>query len=156
MTKEFYKEKANELVVIVGEIVDCYTMSERKICEGHGITQGEGRLIAKMNLEDQYYVNFLAEELDLSKSRISRLVESLRKKGIIDKTENEEDHRYNNIVLTQKGKDIRNAFLVDRINRCIEIISPIDQKNIETLLPQLYLLRTEFIRYKNQLKASSK
>ncbi len=79
------KKYADELIEIIASVVDCYTMSERELCQRNGITAGEGKLISYMEITNEYYVNKMAEDLELSKSRICRLVESLRKKKIISK-----------------------------------------------------------------------
>jgi DNA-binding MarR family transcriptional regulator len=151
MGKEGKRESALKLVGIVAEIVECYMMSEREICERNGITQGEGKLISKISTGEPVYVNSLSEDLGLSKSRISRLIESMRNKGIVAKSENENDHRFNNLVLTEKGKKIKNLFLEDRVKRCLEIITPISEDHISQLIPLLGVLKAEFSKYKEKL-----
>jgi DNA-binding MarR family transcriptional regulator len=94
----------------------------------------------------------MATDLELSKSRICRLVESLRRKKIVTKVENDKDHRYNNIKLTKKGTDVRDSFLNDRLQRCLTIITPIDDSKLDTLIPLLNMLQDEFTRYKEELK----
>lgn len=147
------RDQALDLVGIVADIVECYMMSEKDICERNGITQGEGRLIAKIEAENPVYVNILADDLGLSKSRISRLIESMRKKNIVKKTENEQDHRFNNLVLTAKGMKIKDLFLEDRVKRCTEIITPLNDKTVSEMIPMLKLLRVEFTAYKDRLKS---
>ncbi len=149
---EKYKIYAEQLIEIIAEVVDCYTMSERELCERNGITAGEGKLISYMDVDEMYHVNNMAKDLELSKSRICRLVESLRKKKIISKIENTEDHRYNNIKLTELGTKIRDSFLHDRMGRCMNIITPIEEQKVQELIPLLGNLRSEFNRYKQDLK----
>ena len=151
MGKEGKRDSALKLVGIVGEIVECYMMSERDICDRNGITQGEGKLISKISSGNPVYVNSLSDGLGLSKSRISRLIESMRNKGLVSKTENENDHRFNNLVLTDRGKNIKNIFLEDRVKRCLEIITPISDDHIAQLIPLLEILKAEFNKYKEKL-----
>ena len=149
MKKEEY---ARKLVALVAEIVDCYTMSEQDLCFRNGITHGESKLIAHMKPENEFYVHSMATDLELSKSRICRLVESLRRKKIVTKVENDKDHRYNNIKLTKKGIEVRDSFLNDRLQRCLTIITPIDDSKLDNLIPLLNMLQDEFTRYKEELK----
>lgn len=138
-------------------LLRCFTESETELCKNRKITNAESRIIHSINPGGDNYVNKIASDLKLSKSRISRLVSSLKRKGLIAKKENDEDHRFNVISLTAKGQELKNLVYQDKLNRCMETLSLVPEKVYPNLLANLETLKNAFDQYKeNRPKSKSR
>ncbi len=69
----------------------------------YGLSSGEYPLIFCLCRKDGVVQEELAELLNIDKSAIARMVQSLEKKGMIRREKDERDHRCNRIFLTEKG-----------------------------------------------------
>ncbi len=58
----------------------------------------------------------LAAELEIDRSNVSRAVQKMARKGIIQFTGDEEDRRISHLALTKKGKELKNdIYSVDQV-----------------------------------------
>jgi DNA-binding MarR family transcriptional regulator len=151
------EETASQLLTKMESLFRCFTESETEICRNRKITNAESKIIHAITPGGENYVNKIAENLKLSKSRISRLVSSLKRKGLIAKKENDEDHRFNVISLTAKGQELKNIVYKDKLNRCMETLSLVPEKSYTSLLSNLEALKNAFDQYKeHRLKTKTK
>jgi len=126
---------ANKMIDVTKGFVELYNLTARKLYDEHSITMSESRILTGIDAEKNISINSLADELGLSKGRVSRVVESLRKKGLIEKEENKEDRRYYNIKLTPEGREVRNQFIVNRLQLSKRILSKVDDDILCKLVP---------------------
>ena len=135
----------------------CFMEGEAQLCKNRRITNAESKIIHMISPDGENYVNRIADTLKLSKSRISRLVSSLKRKGLIAKKENEDDHRFNIISLTAKGQELKDLVYRDKLNRCAETLSLVPEKHHTNVLGSLDMLKNAFEKYKSRTeKAKSK
>lgn len=157
MNKKNLEQTALKLLDSMYSLVHCFTESETEVCRKRKITNAESRIINSINPDDENYVNTIAETLQLSKSRISRLVSSLKRKGLIAKKENDLDHRFNIISLTVKGAEIKQQLFQDKLDRCMDTLSFISSEIHSDLITKLSVLKKAYDQYKEEAsKAKSK
>lgn len=157
MNKKNLEQTALELLDSMYSLVHCFTESETEVCRKRKITNAESRIINSINPEGENYVNKIAETLQLSKSRISRLVSSLKRKGLIAKKEKDLDHRFNIISLTAKGAEIKQQLFQDKLERCMDTLSYIPTEIHSDLIIKLDTLKKAFDQYKEEAsKAKAK
>jgi len=157
LNKKNLEQTALKLLDSMYSLVHCFTESETEVCRKRKITNAESRIINSINPDDENYVNTIAETLQLSKSRISRLVSSLKRKGLIAKKENDLDHRFNIISLTVKGAEIKQQLFQDKLDRCMDTLSFISSEIHSDLITKLSVLKKAYDQYKEEAsKAKSK
>lgn len=69
----------------------------------YGISSAEYPVLIKLFQKDGVTQEEIANELDIDKSAITRVIRSLLDKGFIEKKKDEVDRRCNHIFLTEKG-----------------------------------------------------
>jgi DNA-binding MarR family transcriptional regulator len=142
------EETASQLLTKMESLFRCFTESETEICRNRKITNAESKIIHAITPGGENYVNKIAENL---------LVSSLKRKGLIAKKENDEDHRFNVISLTAKGQELKNIVYKDKLNRCMETLSLVPEKSYTSLLSNLEALKNAFDQYKeHRLKTKTK
>lgn len=78
----------------------------------YDLTVAEFRCLRILSRAEELSVGQLAERMNLSSARLTRLVEDLRRKGLVERREPEGDRRLKLISLTAKGRE-----LAGRMNR---------------------------------------
>lgn len=82
----------------------------------------------------------IAERLKLENSTISGILERMEKKGLIERSISKEDRRYIQVMLTEKGANLKDAVLtaVEEVNN--EVMSVFSDNDREMLKSWLRLL----------------
>jgi DNA-binding MarR family transcriptional regulator len=136
----------------MNEMVQC--CDDRKLYESERFHAPYAELKCLMLFNGQRYltVKDLAGKLDVAKSRITKIVDGLVKKGLVERIEDPKDARVKLIGLTPAGKKAAREFdaFHKEIHRGILLqISPGDRKNV---LSNLEVLRSAMEAVKEQLK----
>nr|NQU89587.1 MarR family transcriptional regulator [Bacteroidota bacterium] len=74
-----------------------------------GITITQCHTLMELDIEDNITLNELAARIHLDKSTVSRTVESLVNKGLIERTIPKSNRRTTLITLTMEGKEVCNS-----------------------------------------------
>jgi len=90
----------------------------------------------------------LMERQDLSKGWISRIMESLHRKGYLVKSEHHDDRRHNIIELTERGQEIRQAIIEEQAGLCQQVLERIPEDKRPMILPALEQLVAALEQYK--------
>lgn len=72
--------------------------------EGKGVTVAEWVVLRELFEGEEMTPSVLAERLGMTRGAISKLVERVHRKGLVDKTGSEEDRRAQRLRLTASGK----------------------------------------------------
>lgn len=81
--------------------------------EEYNIGQGQFMFLLELYIEDGRNQEDLAEVLKIDKGTTARAIKKLEENGFIRREKDEKDKRFNQVYLTQKGKDIKdNIFFV--------------------------------------------
>lgn len=79
-----------------------------QILKEYHITCAEYPVLIILQKDDGITQEYISSELNIDKSAITRVIQSLLDKGFIEKKKDEEDKRCNRIYLTEKGRSTKN------------------------------------------------
>ena len=107
---------------------------ESRLAEQHNLLEAEFKCLRLMSSEENPNNKEIAEKMNLSPSRITRITDGLIKKGYMLREINPADRRNMVLNLSKRGKNLttrlNNAFI--KIHQ--EILNEIDQKQHESLI----------------------
>jgi DNA-binding MarR family transcriptional regulator len=128
---------SSKMPLLVRKLSQCFTMTQESICRKFDLTVAEAALISAMEPDRKLCSTALMERQDLSKGRISRIVESLNQKGYLVKNEHHDDRRHNIIELTERGRSVRQAITEDQAAQCHRVLSAVPEDKQMMILPAL-------------------
>jgi DNA-binding MarR family transcriptional regulator len=137
--------------VLIKKLTHCFSMTQAAICRQFDITTAEAALLASMDPGRKLCSTALMERQDLSKGWISRLNESLCKKGYIIKNEHHDDRRHNIIELTERGQQVRQAIIEEQAAVCRRVLEHIPEDERAMVLPALEQLVLALEQYKREV-----
>ena len=109
--------------------------SMQKYAEEHGVTVPQARVILEVFLNKAISVKQLSQNLRMTQSTVSDIVDRLIDKGLLLKTPNPQDKRSVNITLTDGVLNIIDESSPEPLNRVIRdtlsILKPDDQDIVE-------------------------
>jgi DNA-binding MarR family transcriptional regulator len=151
INEELLDYQTTTLQELIKEIVKC--CEGRKIYESQkfGVPYAELNCLMQFNGERYLTVNGIAQKLDVAKSRVTKIVNGLVKKGMAEQMNDPKDARIKLISLTPKGKrkteEVTN-FLKD-IHQ--QILMQLDDEGRKNVLSYLQLLRSAMEAVKVQM-----
>ncbi len=111
----------NEIYEMILKLKNFCNSNESRISSSCHISLAELKGINTMKKEAEITCSKLAEKMELSPSRVSRITDNLTKKGYLCRQTRDNDRRSTFLCLTKKGEEIK-----EEINR--------EQKNFQKLL----------------------
>jgi len=131
----------------------CYA-SEENIRNQLRLSYAEYFALGKMERGETITCQELAERIQLSLSRCSRIVDRLHGNGFVERVDCSSDRRCKNLSLTAKGIDTKNR-IDDLRNTCEARLSAVyPQKRLQVLIEELQGL-TRQLEEQNKQKVSS-
>ena len=108
--------------------------SLREIDE-HGLSFVQFKAMMELSASgsDDPYLQELAESLGASMPSLSRAVDGLVRKGLVDRTEDPDDRRRRRVALTESGREITDRFFHSRAAGVIEFASGLTAEQRENL-----------------------
>jgi DNA-binding MarR family transcriptional regulator len=100
----------------------------------YGLSAVEFRCIRKLFEKGQLTVNHMAQELSLTSSRVTRIIDGLVEKKLVNRVSGENDRRVFNLSLTLKGERLAQDSIKDHINIHEEIIKNIPEKYRQSMI----------------------
>jgi len=149
--KEHNTDISNRLSGLVKKLSQCFTMTQMSICRKYNLTLAEAALISAMDPVRKVCSTVLEERQGLSKGRISRIMESLKKKGCLSKSEHHEDRRLNIIELTDRGREIRRAIIEEQAAQCRQVLAHVPEDKRSMILPALEQLVAALEQHKREI-----
>lgn len=83
----------------------CYEKNLEKVLTKYELSQNEGSVLLFLHNNNLNTAKEISEYRSISKSLVSKSVDSLCKKGYIDIREDEEDKRINRLYITENAKE---------------------------------------------------
>lgn len=107
---------------------------EVRLAEVHNLTQAEFRCLRLFGTDESLNNKQIAERMNLSPSRLTRIIDGLVEKGYINREIDPKDRRNMRVTLSRRGKH-----LVNQLNRAYvdihhEILEDIDKSQHEPLI----------------------
>jgi DNA-binding MarR family transcriptional regulator len=136
-----FKSEYHKLGVNIIYTANWLTLHHTKRCKEHDITPEQFNLLRILRGQHPKpaTVNLLIERMLNKMSNASRLVEKLRKKGLVERLICKEDRRACDVIISKKGLDL--LATIDKEerewNKLISHISGEEAKKLNTLLDKL-------------------
>lgn len=138
---ECVEEQARRLRSLVGEIVQCCHERQGLETERFGLPAAELRCLVLFEPEGYLTAGQLANHLDVGKSRVSRLVESLLQRGLLDSVEDRSDRRVKLLKLSRAGRakvaEI-DDFILKMHCQVLELLEPTQRTGVLATLEMLW------------------
>ena len=129
MAKHFY-----ELILLIKQ--KCQ-QNENEIMDQLEISQAEFNAFLVLREQEEIQGNEMAERMNLSPSRSSRVINTMVKKKYIHSSINKKDRRSLNLILTKKGIEIKKRIDQCFINCETNVLSKLSSTEAEKMLKAL-------------------
>lgn len=151
-TDDLLAYQSRRLRDLIHEILQC--CQERMLFESHkfGLPQAELKCLLFFDLERYLTLKGIAQKMDVAKSRVTKIVEGLRRKSLVQSTGDPNDGRVKLISLTPIGqKKLKEIdIFVREIHQ--KILYQLESEQRRAILSSLELLRSSMEAVKAQLR----
>ncbi|MDZ7268798.1 MAG: MarR family transcriptional regulator [candidate division KSB1 bacterium] len=101
------KKQAERLADLTFELLERCQLKRERMAEQLDLTVAEFKLLRGFQQDDVLSVSELARRVDLTSSRLTRIIDGLVEKGIVRREIGSSDRRVMNVTLTAKGREVR-------------------------------------------------
>jgi MarR family transcriptional regulator, multiple gene regulator MgrA len=114
----------------------------RQSLKAHGLTEPQYnvlRVVRGYRSEGPVSIGFVKERMLDKSSDVSRIVDNLLEKGLIDRKENKNDRRQKAIDITEKGLDLLSGMIEcdQKADKLMEKLLPVELAELNRLLDKL-------------------
>jgi len=127
-------QNAERLADLTFSLLQRCQEKEARLAEEHGLFHAEFRCLRLMGPEGSLNNKDIAERMNLSPSRITRIMDGLVKKGYMQREINKGDRRNMKISLSRRGKILTNKLNKAFVDLHSEILQDIDVAQHEPLI----------------------
>ena len=120
-------------------LVNCQE-KERRLAETFGLSVSEFRCLRFFRLKDAYCIKDLAQLMELTSSRITRIVDGLERKGLVKRFIDPKDRRVIVVQLTSRGREFTRRLNENYIAIHDEILQHIDTRQHVQLIEGMQAL----------------
>jgi DNA-binding MarR family transcriptional regulator len=141
----------NRLQELINEVQRC--CEDKRLYESRkfGIPYSEIKILMLFRSDKYLTVKSVADRLDVAKSRITRLVNSMHEKGLIDRRDDPGDARVKLLSITDKGEKIASRVQTFQSEIQAEILGRLEPDERFKVLSGLELLRSAMQEVKERL-----
>jgi len=122
---------------LIFEILPICQRKETELADEHGLLQAEFKCLRLMGSDGSLNNKDLAKRMNLSASRITRIMDGLVKKGYMQREIDKGDRRYMEISLSRRGKNLTNKLNDALIEIHKEILQNIDTSQHKSLITNM-------------------
>jgi DNA-binding MarR family transcriptional regulator len=97
-------------------------------------------LLALENCDEERSVGELAEHLGISLGAMSRAVEGLHERGLVQRAEDRRDRRVKRVALTDAGHEVPRALNEARLSALAELIESLEEEEAQALGAALQMI----------------
>ena len=133
-TKKGKNENASKLADLTFKLLANCQEKEARLAENYGLTQSEFRCLRLFNKNDVLNNKQVAERMNLSPSRLTRIIDGLVAKGYIIRQIEPSDRRNMKVELSKRGKVIVQKLNDAYVNIHKEILEDIDRTQHKPLI----------------------
>lgn len=128
MPDQSNKSYSVELAEITSMLFANCNEKEARHAAKYGVSIVESRCVRTLHEKKQLTVNQLAQEMSLTSSRVTRIIDGLVAKKMVVRESGENDRRVYNLSLTPKGEKLANELIEDHIKIHEQIINNIPEE----------------------------
>ena len=149
--EELLRYQAERLQDLINEMLQC--CDDRKLYESQRFNLPYAELKCLMLFKGERYltVKGIAQKLDVAKSRVTKIVNGLIEKGLVEQIDDPKDARIRLISLTPAGKKKSEEIEAFQSGLYREILLHLNKDERKNMLSYLELLRSAMEAVKEQL-----
>jgi DNA-binding MarR family transcriptional regulator len=133
-TNKSKSENASRLADLTFKLLANCQEKEARLAANHGLTQSEFRCLRLFNRDDELNNKQVAERMNLSPSRLTRIIDGLVEKGYIIRQIEPSDRRNMKVTLSKRGKVITQKLNDAYVKIHQEILGDIDKSQHKPLI----------------------
>jgi MarR family transcriptional regulator, 2-MHQ and catechol-resistance regulon repressor len=134
------EKQARELHQVVTELVKRYQFRDRQEVCCHGISVSQCYALAALEEEETLAMGELAGKMQLSVSTMTRVVDQLVAKELVERCVDEQDRRVCCVLLTGKGSELLGTIHGELLEMEKGILEQIGAKDSQNLIAALKML----------------
>ena len=128
-------------------------MREAYQANSYDLTVSESRCLTAMLFENCKSSGDLAEKMCAAKSRITRIIDGLVRKGLVSRMENKNDRRVILLKLTKKGRKIAEEQAEFMLQLHKEVLENLPQVQTDSVISMLESLSKSMNKIKNRIES---
>ena len=140
-------KKAERIANLAFNLLAKCQEKEALIAEQHGLFLSEFRCIKLLGLDEKLNNEAIAKRMELSPSRLTRVIDGLVKKGYMKREINKEDRRNLMIRFSTRGKNLSNKLNNAFIKIHSDILKEIKSSQHESLIKAMSKLNSAIERW---------
>jgi DNA-binding MarR family transcriptional regulator len=126
--------EANQLADLTFKLLANCQAKEERLADQYGLTQAEFRCLRLFGTQLSCNNKTIAEKMNLSPSRLTRIIDGLVKKEYMNREIDPEDRRNMKVTLSKQGKKIVEKLNLAYVNIHSEILDEIEEEQHEPLI----------------------
>lgn len=138
--KQMPKKNSKRLADLMFRLLTNCTEKEVRHVAKYGVTVAEFRCLKALLVNESVNMNQLAQEMQITNSRMTRIIDNLVDKKLVQRIENEQDRRMNIVTLTPDGQLKAQMMLQSAIAINSEILGRIPNEKHESVIDAIDLL----------------
>ena len=152
MKKQELHEDAVQLAELTFNLLEGCHEKELRMAGKHGLTLAVFRCLRIFSLTEKSSNKEIAERMNLSPSRLSRVLDGLVKKGYMTRRIDAEDRRNMQVSLSKKGVQVVENLNIDYTRIHEEILANIDQSQHKNLIRGMSQLLSALNQWMGQIE----
>ena len=151
MNKELITYQTRKLMELIKEIVNC--CEDRKMHESQrfGLPYAELKCLMLFIGERYLTVKSISRKLEVAKSRVTKIINGLMEKGMVERIDDPKDSRVRLISLTPQGSKRVEAIEAFQMGIHRDLLFQMNQDERRDVLSSLELIRSSMEAVKEQL-----
>ncbi len=137
---EELRRQARVLTDLTFDLLRCCEAKEKVFCKMNRIRVSEFRCLRIMEPGEHYNLQDLATGLNLSPSRLTRIVDGLFFRGLVQRRQSAEDRRYVDVELTDAGLKMKERLISLYEDLHQQILAPYSPSERETIFKGVSLM----------------
>jgi len=133
---------SKQLADAISRLFNNCQMKETIHASKYGVSLVEFRCLRTLSENGNLTVNQLAQKMSLTSSRITRIIDSLVSKKLVQRVSGENDRRIFYLLLTLKGKELANKMITNYMKMHDEILNNISEDMQQSMLNSLEYLNS--------------
>ncbi|MBL7994320.1 MarR family transcriptional regulator [bacterium] len=150
MKKQELHDDAVQLAELTFNLLEGCHEKEARLAKKHGLSPAEFRCLRLFGLTEKSSNKKIAERMNLSPSRLSRVLDGLVSKGYMTRKIDEEDRRNMMVSLSRKGVQIVENLNIDYTRIHQEILNNIEQAQHKNLIRGMSSLLTALNKWMDE------
>lgn len=136
------QEMALEMAALLQEIVMCCQMKDTNHATRFQVSTSECRTLRVFMEEDNLTMKALSNKMNLAMSRMTRIIDGLVKKDLVERASDERDRRICLVRLTQAGRKLVNEMENNYMTMNLEVLNSVTPQARPEVLKALKKLVT--------------